>query len=157
MKKWLILAVCSLVSVGALASDDWYDFSGAKKGAVLETCYKDPCSVSKVLENKILLDDPENDLVLIKLKLLGGSKAWDSKKTKWNRQAHDVLIGCSQKSPSIKTADEAITILPFNKEYGIDGVLMSDAELYMKTCHNFDGDNVEFANFYEYDVTDYSQ
>ncbi len=156
MKKLLILAVCGLVSVGAFASYGWYDFRGAKKGAILESCYHDPCSVAKVIKNTIIKNNPDDDFVLIKLKLLGGSREWDSKKVIWNRQPHNVYITCSQNSPTTRT-DSDSNLIPFNSELGVMGALMSDAQLYMKTCHNFDGDTADFAKKYGYDVTDYSE
>ena len=77
----------------------------------------------------------------------------EHKKKIWNHDFHTVYITCSIKKPTTQI-DDQITILPLNAE-GVPGVLFSDAQLYLKTCHNYTGDDTKAAKKYGYNVRDW--
>lgn len=91
---------------------------------------------------------------LIKLNVVGGRQAWDSKKIVWNHHSHNLFITCSLSSPTVQNGDQ-ITTLPINTDMAMPGVLYGDGILYAQACHNFDGDTVKLAKKYGYNVSDW--
>ena len=94
------------------------------------------------------------DYRLIKLKVVGGQQSWNSKKTIWNHNFHDLYITCSLKQPSIKNGNQT-TIIPINRQESVPGVLYADTTLYLQACHNFDGDSIDAAKKYGYNIKDW--
>lgn len=128
-----------------------FDHTGIQKGAYAETCYHNPCSVAKVQSFKQLKKTETQSN--IELSLIGGSKAWDSKKIDWNKQPHKVQIYCSITHPIVQI-DRQKTLIPINTGFGVPGRLMVDAELYLQACHNFKGSVEQAAQKYRYNVQD---
>jgi len=151
MKLFIGFLAVSLLSVtfNANAANPTFNHKGIQKDAISESCYRNPCSVAKVINFEILKKTPQT--TSIKLKLVGGSREWDAKKAVWNHDFHTVYVTCSIKKPTVKMGNQ-ITIIPINPEGAISGVLMSDAELYLHTCHNYDGAVEDAARKYGYNV-----
>lgn len=149
MKKLLILVGCALPTLTFAANQNTnFNHSGIQKGAISESCYHDPCSVAKVTNFKQLQKSPEQSL--IELTLLGGSRNWKSKKTLWNKSTHKVFITCSKERPTV-AIDGQTTVVPLNPQ-GVPGVLYSDAELYLKACHNYEGADTKAAVKFGYNI-----
>ncbi|WP_119684707.1 DUF2939 domain-containing protein [Acinetobacter pittii] len=127
-----------------------FNFSGVQKGAKLESCYHDPCSIIRVMEFKLIKQTPTESN--IELSVVGGSRGWDAKKIEWNHEAHKIQIQCSITKPTLQIEDE-VTIIPLN-DSGVPGVLWSDAETYMQACHNYTGDMGAGIQQYGYNVQD---
>ena len=127
-----------------------FNHSGAQVGKVMEFCYRDPCSVAQVKGFEILSQTP-ND-VDIELTLLGGSKGWEDESTEWNDATHTIQITCSIEKPTVRMEGQ-VTVVPLNKDLGVPGVLMSDAEIYAHACHgDFNGTLEEMTTNYGYNV-----
>ena len=127
-----------------------FDYSGVQKGAQLESCYHDPCSIAKVMEFKLIDQTPtESD---IELTLVGGSKEFEAKSIEWNHVTHTIQIHCSITKPTVQLGDQ-VTVIPLN-ESGVPGVLWSDAETYMQACHNYIGEMGAGIQQYGYNVQD---
>lgn len=148
--KFLLLPV-ALLAFDANSANPNFNHKGIQKGAISESCYREPCSVGKVMNFEILKKTPQ--MTSVKLKLVGGSRNYNSKKIVWNHNSHNVYVTCSIKKPSIKI-DNQITVLPLNPEFTVPGVLTSDAELYLQTCHNYNGEITEGARKYGYNIRD---
>lgn len=127
-----------------------FNFSGVQKGAKLESCYHDPCSIARVMEFKLIKQTPTESN--IELTLVGGSRGWDAKQIEWNHEAHKIQIQCSITKPTLQIEDQ-VTIVPLNNS-GVPGVLWSDAETYMQACHNYTGDMDAGIQQYGYNVQD---
>lgn len=149
MRKLLILIGCALPGLTLAANQNVkFNHSGIQKGAISESCYHNPCSVAKVTNFKQLQKSPEQSL--IELTLLGGSQDWKAKKVSWGKTTHKVFITCSLKRPTV-AMDGQTTVVPLNP-YGVPGVLYSDAMLYLKACHNYEGADTRAAKKYGYNV-----
>lgn len=133
-----------------IESTTTFNFSGVQKGAKLESCYHDPCSIARVMEFKLIKQTPTESN--IELTLVGGSRGWDAKQIEWNHEAHKIQIQCSITKPTIQIEDQ-VTIVPLNNS-GVPGVLWSDAETYMQACHNYTGDMDAGIQQYGYNVQD---
>ena len=131
--------------------DDFlFNHSGIQKGAIAENCYHNPCSIVKVMDFKLLENEPDHHF--IKLKVVGGTQAWNSKRIIWNHNFHNLYIMCSLQSPSIQNGD-GITKLAINPDDGLPGVLWGDGQLYSQACHNFTkGDTTDLAKKYGYNI-----
>lgn len=150
-KSTIILIGCStLLSFSANAIV--FNHSGIQKGATSENCYHDPCSIVKVMDFQLL--EKESKYHLIKLKAVGGTRAWKSKKIIWNHEPHNLYITCSRENPTVQNGDDTTT-LPINPEMSIPGVLYGDGMLYSQACHNFNGDTTDLAKKYGYNITDW--
>ena len=127
-----------------------FDYSGVQKGAQLESCYHDPCSIAKVMGFKLIDQTPtESDLELI---VVGGSRGFESESIEWNHEAHKIQIHCSITKPTLQIGDQ-VTVIPLNAS-GVSGVLWSDAETYMQACHNYTGEMVAGIQKFGYNVQD---
>ena len=104
-----------------------------KINEITESCYRDPCSVGKTISVDILKEDSYE--TVLKVKLLGGEKTWDSEEIVWNSSPHNIFVKCSKTNPTITIGNQS-TIIPLNKNMGIPGVLVSDAETYLNYCHS---------------------
>ncbi|MFW1858560.1 DUF2939 domain-containing protein [Acinetobacter defluvii] len=125
-----------------------FNHSGVQVGAILESCYHDPCSVAEVQGFKLKNTTPtESD---IELTLLGGSKGFDAESVDWNTQQHTIQIHCSITKPTLQIEDQ-VTVIPLNAS-GVPGVLWSDAETYMQACHNYNGEMGEGIQKFGYNV-----
>lgn len=144
-----IAASLLALTFNATAANPTFSHKGIQKGAISESCYHNPCSIGKVMDFEIVKKTPQT--TSIKLKLVGGSRDWDSKKIVWNHTAHNTYVTCSIKKPTVKIGDQ-VTIVPINPEGTISGVLISDAELYLQTCHNYEGEISKAAKKYGYNV-----
>ncbi len=149
--KFLALPL-ALLAFNVNAANTSFNHKGIQKGATSSSCYHNPCSIVKVMNFKLLKDRPDHKL--IKLKVVGGTQGWDSNKTIWNHNFHDLYITCSLKKPSIKNGNQT-TIIPINRQEGVPGVLYADATLYLQACHNFDGDSTDAAKKYGYNVKEF--
>ena len=127
-----------------------FNFSGLKRGAVSTSCYHNPCSVAKIVSFRQL--ETTREYSRIELQLVGGEKAWNTRRIRWNPRPHTVTVNCSIQHPSISTAGET-TLIPLGSETGVPGVLVSSAELYLLACHNFRGSLNEAATKYGYHVS----
>jgi len=125
-----------------------FDFSGVQKGAQLESCYHDPCTIGRVVAFKQLSQTPAESN--IELTLIGGSRGWDAEKIEWNHEAHKIQIQCSLTKPTLQIGDQ-VTVIPLN-DSGVPGVLWSDAETYMQACHNYTGEMGAGIQQYGYNV-----
>lgn len=125
-----------------------FDFSGVQKGAQLESCYHDPCTIGRVIAFKKLSQTPAESN--IELTLVGGSRGWDAEKIEWNHDAHKIQIQCSLTKPTLQIGDQ-VTVVPLN-DSGVPGVLWSDAETYMQACHNYTGEMGAGIQQYGYNV-----
>ncbi|MDO4224196.1 MAG: hypothetical protein Q4D05_09305 [Acinetobacter sp.] len=128
-----------------------FNHSKAQAGAIIEGCYHDPCSGTKVLDFKRL--DHSSNSAMIELKLLGYSREWDSKKKEWNNEAHKVFVLCSIQAPSV-ILDGQLTTLPINSKLGVYGAIYNTYTFYETVCHGEDLSDVELAEKYGYDVRD---
>lgn len=149
--KFLFVPII-LLAFDASAANTNFNHKGIQKGAISESCYRDPCSVAKVMKFEILKKTPQ--ATSIKLKMVGGIREWNEKKITWNHDFHDVYVTCSIKKPIVKIGDQ-ITVVPINPKGAISGVLISDAELYLHTCHNYYGAIEEAAKKYGYNVKEF--
>lgn len=152
IKNLFLCSLMSLVATSACVASVKFDHSAIQRGAISESCYHDPCSVAKVMDFQQIERGCNHSL--IKLKVVGGSKPWDSKKIEWNNNPHNILITCSLEKPTVQIEDD-ITVLPINRRDTVPGVLVSTTELYLQACHNFHKDSTEAAIKYGYDVRDY--
>jgi len=140
------------LSFNVNAANPNFNHKGIQKNAISGSCYHDPCSIVKVMNFELLKNKP--DYRLIKLKVVGGQQSWNSKKTIWNHNFHDLYITCSLKQPSIKNGNQT-TIIPINRQESVPGVLYADTTLYLQACHNFDGDSIDAAKKYGYNIKDW--
>lgn len=145
----LLLIPITLFTFNANAANPSFNHKGIQKGATSTSCYRDPCSIVKVMNFKLLKNT--SDYRLIKLKVVGGREGWESEKTVWNHSFHDLYITCSLKKPSVKNEDQ-VTIIPINRQEAVPGVLYADTTLYLKACHNFDGESTDAAKKYGYNI-----
>ena len=148
----LILLSLGLFALNANAANPTFNHKGIQKGAESFSCYRDPCSVVKVMNFELLKST--SNYKLIKLKVVGGRQGWDSEKTIWNHHFHNLYITCSLKKPSVKNGEQT-TIVPINRQMAVPGVLYADTTLYLKACHNFDGESTDAAKKYGYNVKDF--
>lgn len=129
-----------------------FNHSGVEPGKIMEFCYRDPCSVAKVQDFQILSKTAKD--VDVELTLLGGSKGWEQTETEWSDSTHKIQITCSIEKPTVRM-DGQVTVVPLNRDLGVPGVLMTDAEMYLNTCHgDFNGTIEEATIKYGYDVAD---
>ena len=143
----LVLSSIAL-TCNANAAKVEFDHRGIQKGAVAETCYHEPCTVTKVIKFDVLKKSPTS--TLIKLKVLGGKREYDSKKVVWNHEFHDIYINCSIKSPTLKEWGETnIIYLNSNSFSGID---WPRGALYLQACHNFTDEPTKAVRKYGYNV-----
>lgn len=127
-----------------------FDHSGVQVGAMLESCYHDPCSVSEVQAFQLLNTTPtESD---IELGLLGGSRGFEAESVDWNVEPHKIQVHCSITKPTLQI-DDQVTVIPLNAS-GVPGVLWGDAETYMQACHNYTGEMGEGIQKFRYNVKD---
>lgn len=144
----LFLCFALLVSPFSFAN---FDHSAVQKGAITESCYRDPCSGARVVDFK-QLDVTENSS-MIELTLLGYSKDWETEQKEWNQYSHKTYILCSLQAPTLILGSE-VTTLPLNPRMGVSGALMSSTELYFQACHNYEGDDTVGAGMFGYDIDD---
>lgn len=104
-----------------------------KINIISESCYHDPCSVGKTLSTKVVRQD--KDETTLNVKVLGGSKDWDSTKIEWNAEPHEITVVCSKTKPRVSIGDQT-DILTLNNDVGVPGVLISTAEIYFEKCHS---------------------
>ena len=149
--KFLVVPVV-LIAFDASAANPTFNHKGIQKGAISESCYRDPCSIAKVMNFEILKKTPQT--TLIKLNIVGGSRNWNSKKIVWNHNFHNVYVTCSIKKPTVQIGEQ-VTIVPINPEGAISGVLISDAELYLHTCHNYNDEITKAAKKHGYNVKEF--
>ncbi len=149
MKKSFLFALVSSIALGGCTSiaHNTFNTTGIKKGADIESCYQDNCSVARVVGSKILEKTPSYQY--LQLKVLGGEKVFD-KATNWNKSSHHLYVTCSRVNPSVRVNDQVIR-LPIRPQ-GISDALQSYMILYMKSCHNYEGDVIKFAQKYNYNV-----
>jgi len=149
------ISIATLSSMGfmiqAHANSSAFNHEGLIKGKVTETCYHEPCSVAKIESYRVL--NKGYSETKLEVTLLGGSRNWKEKKVSWNRAPHKVIVNCSYTRPTIQSGSQK-TLIPLNDEWGVPGVLMSSAELYLYACHNFSGDMTKAINRYGYNVYD---
>lgn len=126
-----------------------FDHSGVQKKGVLQSCYRDPCSVARVMEFKQLSQTPTESN--IELTVVGGSQGFEANDIEWNHQAHKIRFKCSLTQPTVYIDDQE-TVVPLNNGLGVPGVLMVDSDFYTQACHNHEGDNSEVINKYGYNV-----
>lgn len=139
-----------LFAACANAAAPKFNHSGIQKGAYTESCYREPCSGAKVMQFNVIKKTPTS--TLIKLKLVGASRHYNSKKIVWNDDFHNVYINCSLIRPTIQIeGNDEITVLPLNAS-GVPGVLISDASLYLRACHNYIGPDSTAAEKFGYNV-----
>ena len=148
----LVLVFITLLTFDASAANTTFNHKGIQKGAESFSCYRDPCSVVIVMNFELLKST--SNYKLIKLKVVGGRQGWDSEKTIWNHHFHNLYITCSLKKPSVKNGEQT-TIVPINRQMAVPGVLYADTTLYLKACHNFDGESTDAAKKYGYNVKDF--
>ncbi len=126
-----------------------FDHSKAQIGATMESCYHDPCSVAKVMNFQILNQSPDD--VDVELTVVGGSRGWEAKKVSWNHEKHTIQVTCSLEKPTLRIQGQ-VTVIPLSAQ-GVPGVLTSDAETYLQTCHgDFSGTIEDAATYYGYNV-----
>lgn len=128
-----------------------FDHSGVQKKGTLQSCYRDPCSVARVMEFKQLSQTPTESN--IELTVVGGSQGFEAKNVEWNHEAHKIRFKCSLTQPTVYIGDQE-TVVPLNNGLGVPGVLMVDSDFYTQACHNFEGDNSEIIQKYGYSVAD---
>lgn len=139
-----------LFAACANAAAPKFNHSGIQKGAYTESCYRGPCSGAKVMQFNVIKKTPTS--TLIKLKLVGASRNYNSKKIVWNHDFHNVYINCSLTKPTIQIeGNDEITVLPLNAS-GVPGVLESDVSLYLRACHNYIGAAGKGAQKFGYNV-----
>ncbi|MGE6475988.1 hypothetical protein [Psychrobacter sp. NPDC078631] len=156
MKSSISLIVLSLglLAFDTNAANTNFNHKGVQKGSISESCYREPCGLGKVMSFEILKKTPQTTLV--KLKLVGGTRPYNSKKITWNHNFHNVYVTCSIKNPTIQSDfDSQVTVPPINPEGSISGVLIPDTELYLHTCHNYKGAIEEAAKKYGYNVKEF--
>ncbi len=147
MKKSLLVAVVAITLSGcASMAKTTFNTTGIKKGADIESCYQDNCSIARVIGFRTLETQPNYQY--LQLKVLGGEKNLD--KTDWNKSSHNLYVTCSRVNPSIRVNDQVVR-LPI-RPTGISDSLQSYMILYMKSCHNYEGDVLKFAKKYNYNV-----
>ncbi|PNK59815.1 hypothetical protein [Psychrobacter sp. FDAARGOS_221] len=151
MKKLALIAALSTVSTSLFAANI-FDHRGIQKGAISESCYHNPCSIVRVMDFKLLEKTPRHHM--LKLKVVGGQRSWNSKKIVWNHHFHNLYITCSLQSPTVQTGDQ-VTVLPINQGMALPGVLYAEGVLYAQACHNFDGDATDLAKKYGYNVSEW--
>jgi hypothetical protein len=116
----------------------------------------DSCSVSKLVAKDIA--GTSNNGVLFKLLLQGGEIVERKRRRviKWNEQRHTVYVYCSKRIPTtiVRRDDDGLEVTPLNIGTGVPMVLLSDLEIYAKTCHDLDGvvDEMDLAKRFGYSV-----
>jgi len=151
MKKLGIFLMGCVVAMPSVAAVNLFNHKGIQKGAVSENCYRNPCSIIKVMDFKLLENRP--NYRLIQLKVVGGRRGWEAKNINWNHNTHNLYITCSLTSPTVQNGDQ-ITTLPINSDYVLPGVLYGDGILYSQACHNSDADMDKLAIKYGYNIAD---
>ena len=127
-----------------------FDHSGVQVGAMLESCYHDPCTVAEVQNIKVLNQNSIESN--IELTLLGGSRGFDAESVDWNVEPHKIQVHCSITKPTLQI-DDQVTVIPLNTS-GVSGVLWGSAETYMQACHNYTGEMGEGIQKFGYNVED---
>lgn len=120
-----------------------------KTNVISESCYHDPCSVGKTLSIKIVRQD--KDETTLNVKVLGGSKDWDSNKIEWNAEPHEITVVCSKTKPRVSIGDQT-DLLTLNNDLGVPGVLISTAEVYFEKCHSSNLPIEKAVNKFHYNV-----
>lgn len=143
------LLLCALLYASAVQAAPLFNHNALKQGAIQETCYREPCSIAKVIGFKQLAKTSKSSM--LELTLLGGERQYKKKNVRWNKNPHKVYITCSQDNPTM-TLDGQVTILPLNPSMSVPGVLTSDTELYLWACHNFKGSDTVAARKFGYNV-----
>lgn len=139
-----------LFAACANAAAPKFNHSGIQKGAYTESCYREPCSGAKVMQFNVIKKTPTS--TFIKLKLVGASRNYNSKKIVWNHDFHNVYINCSLTRPTTQIeGNDDITVLPINPT-GVAGVYVSNTELYLAACHNYNGAIDKGARKFGYNV-----
>ncbi len=147
MKKSLLVAVFAVALSGcASMAQKTFNTTGIKKGADIESCYQDNCSLARVVGFKNL--ERNSGYQYLQLKVLGGEKRAGN--VSWNKSTHNLYVTCSRTNPSIRVGDQVVR-LPI-RSTGISNSLQSYMILYMKSCHNYEGDMLKFAKKYNYNV-----
>lgn len=142
------LVACVFLGASVAHAKPAFNHGGLKSGATLEMCYREPCTVAKVISFKQLSKNSNSSM--LELTLLYGEKP-ANKTVRWNKQTNKIYVTCSYRHPTI-TYEEQVTILPLNPSLGVPGVLMNDAELYLWACHNSKDTDTVAARKFGYDV-----
>lgn len=128
-----------------------FNHTGIQKGAISESCYREPCVVAKVLSFENISHTANTSR--IKLILLGGERAYESKSVSWNKKPHTLIVNCSLSRPVIEKIGQQPTLIPLgNPSGGVPGALVGSAELYLKACHNFTGTIEDAVSRFGYQV-----
>lgn len=137
-----------LMLVAGFANAAPFNHSAIQKGAISESCYRDPCSIGKVLSFRQIQKSPNQSM--IELKVLGGTKS-SSGRVSWNKKPHTVVVTCSKTAPSVAINGFEET-LPLNPN-GVPGAQENSAGLYLQACHAYkEGDSSAGAIKYGYNV-----
>ena len=62
-----IVASLLAITLNATAANPTFNHKGIQKGAISETCYRNPCSIGKVMKFEILKKTPQTTLIKLKL------------------------------------------------------------------------------------------
>lgn len=143
-----IITAALLLSVASVAQASPFNHGLIQKGAINKGCYRDPCSVGKVVSFRKL--QQSKDQSMIELKMLGGTQA-DGSRIVWNRKPHSLIITCSKTRPAIDMDGQA-SIIPLNPD-GVPGVMENSASLYLQACHGYtQGDTAGASARYGYNI-----
>lgn len=157
MKKIIFVALAASCALTLPAHAGVFDHSAIQRGAISMVCYRDPCSVVKVLGFRQLQRSETQSM--IELKVLGGEKKWgkrnlnrtmEKKNISWNSSPHSIIITCSKTAPAWATNGYE-EVLPLNPN-GVPGRFENSAHLYFQACHAYEGASGAGAARFGYNV-----
>ena len=144
MKKLLWGLLCMSGAVHAAP----FNHTAIQKGARVESCYREPCSISQVISFRQIQKSANQSM--IELRLLGGTQR-PRGGIQWNPKPHTVVITCSKTSPVVAMDGDEET-LSLNPN-GVPGVQEDSAGLYLQACHAYTrGDSGQGAARFGYNL-----
>ena len=154
MYKLTIFSLILIFSQKTFSSEIKFNHSGVQKGAIIKGCYRNPCSIGKVIKFKQLSKTSTSSQ--IELTMLGATQYlddnWNPKKTIWNKKTHKVYVTCSIRYPTL-TSEDDVHILPLNPDTPANGANFNNVNFYLTACHN-DSDEEKIVKKFRYNVSE---
>ena len=149
----LIVLSLGLLAFDTNAANTNFNHKGIQNGAISESCYHDPCAVTRIIKSEIVKQKP--GYTQLKLKVVSGYKGWDAKKTTWGHEFYTMYVNCSLKRPNLANKSNIEgNILPLGvgEDSWIPGAEYPNTILYLQACHNYDGETEKASKKFGYNI-----